>query len=126
MIRGRTKGCSGRGQGPWRQSSAPMGRSLAAEHKRTAQEFAETLRPHIEAAVRDGAATHVQIATALNDQGIAPREPGRWHATSVARLLCRLELAACQSGARLESGVDQVSEPAQLAVLRALLRGGPR
>jgi DNA invertase Pin-like site-specific DNA recombinase len=66
------------------------GAVLAAEHKRGAMDFAESVRVPVEEAVRAGAATNVDVAGWLNDRGVLSREGGRWHATTVARLRRRL------------------------------------
>lgn len=68
------------------------GAVLAAEHKRLAAAFAETVRPQVEAVVAAGATTTRQIADGLNDMGVASREAGRWHHSGVSRLLSRLDI----------------------------------
>lgn len=58
-----------------------------------AVDFAETIRPHVEA-IRAGGITSGQgIADALNESGVETPTGGRWHRTSVVRLLKRLSAA---------------------------------
>lgn len=66
---------------------------LAAEQKERALAFAETMRDHLEDARLSGATTHLEIANWLNSRGYEGREGGRWHATSVARVIGRLRVS---------------------------------
>ncbi|GAA0869756.1 recombinase family protein [Brevundimonas basaltis] len=68
------------------------GAVLAAEHKRLAALFAETVRPQVEAVLATGATTTRQIADGLNAMEIATREAGRWHHSGVSKLLRRLDI----------------------------------
>lgn len=68
------------------------GAVLAAEHKRLAADFAETIRPQVEAVLSTGVVTTRQIADGLNAVGVATREAGRWHHSGVSKLLRRLDI----------------------------------
>jgi DNA invertase Pin-like site-specific DNA recombinase len=85
------------------------GSVLATDHKRKAEEFAESLRLPVEEAMRSGAATHAEIAATLNAWAVPTRETGRWHATTVARLLKRLGLRTTD-GNRGERSVSPASD----------------
>jgi DNA invertase Pin-like site-specific DNA recombinase len=69
------------------------GTELARKHKTSAEAFALTMQPSIEAAFSCGARTSRQLANYLNDANIVSREGGRWHPASVGRLLARLQPA---------------------------------
>lgn len=66
------------------------GQRAVASLKAGAQEFAERMRPHIEAARAAGAVSFQQIADHLNAEGIEARRGGRWDASGVFRIERRL------------------------------------
>lgn len=67
------------------------GMVLAAKHKANAETFAIETGPFIALARQAGASTTREIAEFMNSREIAPRQNGRWHAASVARVLRRLD-----------------------------------
>jgi DNA invertase Pin-like site-specific DNA recombinase len=67
------------------------GKILGAEHRQVATAFAQTMVAPISDARRSGASSCTSIADWLNRAGIASRGGGSWHATSVSRLIRRLE-----------------------------------
>ncbi len=68
------------------------GKILAAKRQAEAIDFAETLRDPVEAAIFAGASTLVQIAGYLNDHGYRTREGVNWSATTVQKILHRLDI----------------------------------
>lgn len=68
------------------------GSTLARQHKEMAASFAETMRGPIELCLGNGSATLAEIAGNLNDAGHVTREGAQWGATSVLRVLKRLNL----------------------------------
>jgi len=66
------------------------GKALAEKNKAGASEFAEKLRGTVERLQSQGATTIEKLAAAMNAEGIATARGGRWHATTVHRLLARL------------------------------------
>lgn len=69
------------------------GRRLAEQHKQSATDFAESLRPMVVAARAAGATTPSRLAQELNAQGVRSRAGGKWHASNVSRVLVRLGLS---------------------------------
>jgi DNA invertase Pin-like site-specific DNA recombinase len=90
MIRDRTKAALAAAKARGVRLGA-NGAVLAAKNKRSAHDFAETVRGSVEEAFRAGATTNAEIAERLNQRGVPSRECGRWHTTSVARLMKRLQ-----------------------------------
>lgn len=70
------------------------GAELANRYRREAKAYAETLRDEVIECQQSGTITCRGIAESLNAKGIASRAGGKWHATSVSRLLARLELSS--------------------------------
>ena len=68
------------------------GAVLAARHRSEALVYADTLREVVARAHGEGAASVRALSAWLNDAGILSRAGGRWHPTSVSRLLRRLRL----------------------------------
>ncbi|WP_269715640.1 recombinase family protein [Caulobacter sp. NIBR2454] len=66
------------------------GAVLAAEHKQGAERYALTLVQAVEEARREGVVAIRPLSAWLNQRGIPSRDGGRWHPTSVSRLLSRL------------------------------------
>ncbi len=66
------------------------GACLAAQHRREAVSFAETLRSAVAGAREAGARTLCDIATYLNSKGLQTRQGADWAAGTVHRLLTRL------------------------------------
>ena len=66
------------------------GKALAKEHKAKAAKFARSLRPVIKELASEGITTVRAVAEALNIRNIPTPRGGKWHPTSVARLLARL------------------------------------
>ena len=66
------------------------GKVLAAKNRAEAVQYAETIRPAIDAAKNDGAKTLAQIAEHLNRKGVLTRQGAQWHTMSVSRALSRL------------------------------------
>jgi DNA invertase Pin-like site-specific DNA recombinase len=62
----------------------------AAENKTAAETFARKLRPVIRELRKEGVTTVRGIAEELNKRGVETPRGGRWHATSVERVLGRL------------------------------------
>jgi DNA invertase Pin-like site-specific DNA recombinase len=69
------------------------GKVLAAQHKRRACEFAESVAGVISDAQEAGAATLAEVAEFLNAAGLATREGGKWLPMTVARVMRRLNAA---------------------------------
>ena len=67
------------------------GQRAVASLKAGAAEFAERMRPHIEAARAAGAVSFQQIADHLNAEGIEARRGGQWDGATVWRVLQRLK-----------------------------------
>ena len=67
------------------------GAVLAAAHRAEALAHAVTLRGVIEEGQLAGARSVRALSAWLNDRGVPTRSGGRWHPTSVSRLLVRLE-----------------------------------
>ena len=59
-----------------------------------ATERALTLAPVIQELQRGGIGTHIGLAEALNARGIATARGGMWHASTVARVLHRIDIEA--------------------------------
>jgi hypothetical protein len=68
------------------------GKNLAAANKAAADEFATNLKSTVEKYLAEGL-RRSDIADALNQQKIATARGGRWHTTSVQRMVKRLNLA---------------------------------
>ena len=66
------------------------GRQRAAENKAKAKAQAATLLPILRALKKEGITSVRAITTALNQRGVPSARGGKWHATSVARLLSRI------------------------------------
>ncbi|QHQ35436.1 recombinase family protein [Algicella marina] len=66
------------------------GEALRATVARNADEFAEELRPVVEAIQADGHTTLRAMARELNHRGILTRRGGRWHVSNVRNLVERL------------------------------------
>ncbi len=66
------------------------GKDRATENKAAADAVARSLRPVIKEIAAEGITTIRGVAEALNIRNIPTPRGGRWHATSVARLLARL------------------------------------
>ena len=66
------------------------GAVLGAENRRKALDVAESLRPVLAEIEAEGIATVRGIAEALNKRGVPTPAGGRWHSTSVHRLLSRM------------------------------------
>src|SRR5262249_53750350 len=62
--------------------------------RRDAQNRAESLRSALEELVYGGVRSGRSIAAALNKRGIATARRGKWHASTICRLLKRLGLRA--------------------------------
>ncbi len=69
------------------------GKVLAARNKEDADEFAKTARPWVNAAKLAGCQSLNDIGTYLTSHGCQTPDGGKWHATSVKRLLARLATA---------------------------------
>lgn len=63
------------------------GKALAERNRKDAASFAETLRSVIRDLKLAGARGPTDLAKALNDTGVPSRNNGRWHPSSVHRLL---------------------------------------
>ena len=70
------------------------GAALRATVSRNADEFAEGLRPVVEALWAEGHTTLRAMADALNDQGMMTRRGGLWQVSNVRNLLARIELTS--------------------------------
>lgn len=70
------------------------GKALAAANRAAADDLARKLRPVIEELRAEGIRTVRATAEALNAKGIETAKGGRWHPTSTARLLRRIEATA--------------------------------
>jgi DNA invertase Pin-like site-specific DNA recombinase len=68
------------------------GAKLAADHKAAAAAFAASMAGDLAEVRAAGAVTLHEVADGLNERGIATREGGRWHPTSVRRVTERLSL----------------------------------
>lgn len=66
------------------------GAALAQVERNGAVAFARTVEPMVHQARSDGAKSARQIADALNRMRVSSRDGGRWHPSSVTRLLRRL------------------------------------
>jgi DNA invertase Pin-like site-specific DNA recombinase len=66
------------------------GASLGKANAETAQKSALALKPLVEGIKRDGITSVRGIAEALNARKVATPQGGKWHSTSVHRLLARL------------------------------------
>jgi DNA invertase Pin-like site-specific DNA recombinase len=67
------------------------GKILAAKNRAEATQFAETIRPAIEAAREAGATTLAEIAAHLNQHGLHTRQGTEWRPMSVSRVFGRLQ-----------------------------------
>lgn len=68
------------------------GKALAAANKAAANKFAANLKILVEKHLTSGL-TRAEIAEEFNAAGIATACGGKWHVTSVQRMVKRLELA---------------------------------
>jgi hypothetical protein len=68
------------------------GKAIAKFNKAAADEFATNLKSTVEKYLGEGL-RRSDIADALNQQKIATARGGRWHTTSVQRMVKRLNLA---------------------------------
>jgi DNA invertase Pin-like site-specific DNA recombinase len=88
------------------------GAALATKHRREAAAFAETLYPHVQAALLGGARSYASIAANLNSQGLLSREGGKWHSASVGRLLKRLsDIGFPEIRVANDSGLAKFGQP---------------
>jgi DNA invertase Pin-like site-specific DNA recombinase len=67
------------------------GAVLAVQNRKSAMDFAETLRPHVNAARESGVRTLTGIGDYLTAKGVRTSSGGKWHPSTVQRLLHRLE-----------------------------------
>ncbi len=65
----------------------------AADNRRSADEFAERMRPVVDELTASGVTGAAQLAAELNRRGYNARAGGQWHTTSAARLLMRLSIS---------------------------------
>ena len=65
------------------------GKERARENRSAANAFARKLRPVIRGLAGEGITSVRKVTEALNERGVEAPRGGRWHATSVARLLAR-------------------------------------
>ena len=65
------------------------GKERARENRSAANAFARKLRPVIRGLAGEGITSVRKVTEALNERGVEALRGGRWHATSVARLLAR-------------------------------------
>lgn len=70
------------------------GKALAAQNKRAALDFANTVRPVVEEAKQAGCQSLNEIGRYLTEQGCPTPDGGKWHATSVRRVLHRLRVTS--------------------------------
>jgi Recombinase len=82
-------------------ASEQVGINDGLASKRVADVRAETLGPTIRKLRKAGFASIQAIARELNERGIATARGGKWHLTTVTRLLQRLERLELSSGRRL-------------------------
>lgn len=68
------------------------GKVLAAKHQAEARIFAETMREPVETAMANGASTLREIADCINQTGRLTREGSSWSATTVQKVVDRLQL----------------------------------
>ena len=66
------------------------GKILAAQNKRAAVDFATNVRPFLDNARQAGCQSLNEIGEYLTLQGCPTPDGGKWHATSVKRLIARL------------------------------------
>ena len=66
------------------------GKERARENRSAANAFARKLRPVIRGLAGEGITSVRKVTEALNERGVEAPRGGRWHATSVARLLARV------------------------------------
>lgn len=83
------------------------GRILAHAHRTAARAYAETLRPNVASARRDGARTLVEIAKHLNSCGLRTREGCSWRPSTISRLLARLLDTDAAKGVAQERLTDE-------------------
>lgn len=69
-----------------------QGKVLAARHRASATEFAESLRRPVEDALGDGAVTLGDIACRLNGAGLRTREGAHWAPSTMHKVIRRLGL----------------------------------
>ena len=77
------------------------GQALAVQHKKSAAEWAEHLRPQLVDSLRLGNCTLAAHADYLNQLGLRSREGGRFHPASLSRIMARLELPVGQGGMKV-------------------------
>lgn len=68
------------------------GKNLAAANRREADAFAQTIKPHLDAAQAAGYRTYRAIGDYLAGNGVATIGGGQWHPTTVSRMLKRINL----------------------------------
>ncbi len=66
------------------------GKERARENRAAADAFARNLKPVLEELAAENITSVRKVADALNERGIETSRRGRWHPTSVSRLLARL------------------------------------
>lgn len=71
------------------------GKVLAAHNKREAIEYAIGIKPWVDQAKLEGCQSLNEIGNYLTSHGCQTPAGGKWHATSVKRLLSRLAAAGC-------------------------------
>lgn len=73
------------------------GHVLARQNRSEAIRHAEAVRPHVIAARASGIRTFAGIGEYLTVNGVRTATGGKWHPTSVQRLITRLELAEAEA-----------------------------
>ena len=66
------------------------GKERARENRAAADAFARSLKPVLEELAAENITSVRKVADALNERGIETSRRGRWHPTSVSRLLARV------------------------------------
>lgn len=93
MIRDRTRAALAAAKARGVQLGA-HGKVLAIQNRSAALKHAQVLRPWVVDARSSGCRTLTEIGAHLTENGCPTPDGGRWHPTSVKRLLDRLDLSA--------------------------------
>ena len=91
-----------------------------------ADRWALSLRPVFQRLMREGHATNVALAVALNSEGIPMRRGGAWDARSISRIVSRLSTLGHRVAGREKAGAAHPPWSVTQRVLLDELRGGVR
>jgi DNA invertase Pin-like site-specific DNA recombinase len=89
------------------------GKALAARNRSEAERFARSLEGEITKVRAEGHSTLSGIADALNASAVCPRNGGKWHPTSVRRVIDRMSRSTSSTP---QNHLNDRAEPCQISV----------